>query len=233
VVDDANNKLTSATLGLSALGSLLRRRLVDGDTEHDLTDLLHDPHAVTIETTEALRSDALITRSLKELGRRSSDAEGADVGAALELALGLARREIERKARIEVRLDQLPRVRGDQSRLGQVFLNLLLNAVEALPGGSPDQHVIAVSTRLDGRGRVVVEVSDTGPGIAPEVASRVFQPFASTKSEGSGLGLTICREILSEYGGTIDFESGTGSGTVFRVALPVDQVFASQLLAQA
>jgi CheY-like chemotaxis protein len=100
-------------------------------------------------------------------------------------------------------------------------LNLLTNAADAIPEGSPDAHAVRVATRVDDAGLVVVEVEDTGHGIPREIAGRVFDPFFTTKPVGSGtgLGLTMCHRIVTELGGRIEFHSVPGA-TAFRVLLP-------------
>ena len=103
-----------------------------------------------------------------------------------------------------------------------MFLNLLLNAAHAIPEGATERNEIRVSTRTDARGFAVVEVRDSGTGIAPDIQARIFDPFFTTKSsgEGTGLGLWICSGILSALGGDIRVESEIGRGSTFRVTLP-------------
>jgi len=126
------------------------------------------------------------------------------------------------KAGVEMRVDlpsDLPRVEGEARALNQVFLNLLKNAAESLTGES---GCIDLTARPEGD-VVVIELRDDGPGIAPEVRERVFEPFFTTKrtERGSGLGLSICRRIVSQHGGSIELDSEPGRGTLVRVRLPV------------
>jgi len=111
---------------------------------------------------------------------------------------------------------------ADEGKLGQVFLNILKNAADALPVGHVDSHQITISTRTEGS-YVVVEVSDTGPGVPSKIASRIFDPFFTTKpvGEGVGLGLSLCHGIIGALGGTIELVQGTDVGATFRVRLPV------------
>jgi len=113
-------------------------------------------------------------------------------------------------------------VQGGESRLGQVFLNLVANAAQAIAEGSHDEHEIRISTGVDPAGRVTVEVADTGPGMPPEVLARLFEPFFTTKpmGVGTGLGLSICQRIVTELGGTIEVKSRVGVGTTVTVSLP-------------
>jgi two-component system NtrC family sensor kinase len=113
-------------------------------------------------------------------------------------------------------------VRGSEARLGQVFLNLLINAAQAIPEGTPDKNRVEVRLRHED-GVVVAEIQDTGTGIPPEIRGRIFEPFFSTKPRGvgTGLGLSICHDIITRLGGDISVESTVGQGTCFRVLLPV------------
>jgi CheY-like chemotaxis protein len=113
-------------------------------------------------------------------------------------------------------------VHASEARLGQVFLNLIVNAAQAIPEGQADQNEIRLVTRRGEGDHVVVEVIDTGPGISPDVLPRLFTPFFTTKpvGVGTGLGLSICRRLVSAIGGEITVETEVGKGTTFRVTLP-------------
>jgi len=117
--------------------------------------------------------------------------------------------------------DGLPDVAVDSSRVQQVLLNLLMNAVEATPRGGR-VRVEARASVHDGRAGVSLEISDTGAGIAPEVLSRIFDPFFTTKApgQGTGLGLAISRDIVRDHGGTIAVQSRVDQGSTFTVWLP-------------
>jgi PAS domain S-box-containing protein len=165
-----------------------------------------------------------IVRDLRTFARAPTDeAESPiDVEAVLEGALSIAANEIRHRARLVRRSGKVPAVLGSESRLGQVLLNLLVNAAQAIPVGAADGNEIAVATWTDDEGQVVIEVRDTGPGIPPEVRDRIFDPFFSTKPNavGTGLGLTICHDIVRRMGGRIELSTEVGKGTSFRVVLP-------------
>jgi CheY-like chemotaxis protein len=116
----------------------------------------------------------------------------------------------------------LPRVLGNESKLGQVLLNLLINAAQAIPEGDATQHAITVVTRVEGP-QVVIEVRDTGKGMSAEVLARIFEPFFTTKppGEGTGLGLPISRDIVRDMGGELRVQSEPGRGSCFQVVLPL------------
>jgi signal transduction histidine kinase len=123
-------------------------------------------------------------------------------------------------ARIEVRREvapRLPAVRGDETQLRAVFLNLLRNSREAMPGGG----TVTISARPDG-GAVEVTMRDTGGGIPPGDLPRIFEAFYSTKERGTGLGLAFAQQVVKEHGGTIRCESEVGRGTAFTVRLPAE-----------
>jgi CheY-like chemotaxis protein len=115
----------------------------------------------------------------------------------------------------------VPLIDGDESRLGQVFLNLFINAAQAIPEGRASANRIEIATGVVADGRVMVRVSDTGAGMSPEVVRRLFTPFFTTKpiGVGTGLGLSICHRIVTSLGGEIAVSSTVGVGTTFTVFL--------------
>jgi signal transduction histidine kinase len=109
----------------------------------------------------------------------------------------------------------LPEVEGDRERLRQVFTNILLNAVQAMAG----QGTLSLGTLFDER-EVRVTIADSGPGIASAIREKIFNPFFTTKSNGTGLGLSVSYGIVQAHGGSIDISSAAGQGATFRVRLP-------------
>ena len=103
--------------------------------------------------------------------------------------------------------------------LEQVLLNLTRNAIEAMADIEPQRRLLRIVACDDG-GQVTVSVIDQGHGIAPEVAERLFSPFFSTKAEGMGMGLSICRTAIEFHGGTLNHSANPDGGTIFRFALP-------------
>jgi CheY-like chemotaxis protein len=134
----------------------------------------------------------------------------------------MATNEIRHRARLIRDLRPVPPVEANESRLGQVFLNLLVNAAQAIPEGRASANEIRVATYVTDDGRVCIEISDTGSGIPPEVQKRLFTPFFTTKQVGvgTGLGLSICHRIVTGLGGAITVDSAVGAGTTFKVYLP-------------
>jgi signal transduction histidine kinase len=140
-----------------------------------------------------------------------------DLNATVRKTLFLVERQ-RSAATIEVKAElaeQLPQITGDPDQLEQVFLNICLNAMQAMGarGGS-----LTVSTRIEGE-RVEVRFTDTGPGIPPEVQPHIFEPFFTTRRDGTGLGLAICARIVEEHRGRLDYRCPKEGGTIFAVSL--------------
>lgn len=164
-----------------------------------------------------------IVRDLRVFARGDEDQSGpVAVRRVLDSSINIAWNEIRHRARLVKDYGDTPMVEGNESRLGQVFLNLLLNAAHAIPEGETERNEIRVSTRTDARGYAIIEVRDSGMGIPLEIRERIFDPFFTTKSagEGTGLGLWICSGILSALGGEVRVDSEIGRGSTFRVTLP-------------
>jgi signal transduction histidine kinase len=153
--------------------------------------------------------------------------ESLDLHEVLDASLRLTRHGLASTARLERDFRATLRVQGDRTRLGQVFLNLLSNAIDACrssgPRGAADPatHVIRVRT-ADVPGGVSVEIEDSGVGIPAELRSRIFEPFFTTKEQerGTGLGLYITQRIVREHGGSIELRQSAPGGTCFVVRLP-------------
>jgi two-component system cell cycle sensor histidine kinase/response regulator CckA len=178
---------------------------------------------IIAEAREAADRVRRIVRDLKTLSPADEDRRAPiDLHRVLDLSINMASSEIRHRARLDKEFGPVPLVAADEARLGQVFLNLLVNAAQALPDGHADRHGIRIVTKTDASGRAVVEVHDTGPGIPPEIRGRIFDPFFTTKPVGVaiGLGLSICHVIVTSLGGEIVAESPAGGGCVIRVSLP-------------
>ncbi|WP_437969663.1 ATP-binding protein [Sorangium sp. So ce260] len=178
----------------------------------------------------------LIVRDLHSFSRAEEDRRGpVDPRRVLDSCVHMAMNEIRHRARVVRSFQDVPPVEANEPRLAQVFLNLIVNAAQAIPEGLAEQNVIELSTRCDAAGWVVVEVRDTGAGIAPETLGRIFEPFYTSKGagEGLGLGLAICHAIVAALGGRIEVESRHGEGSTFRVVLPAATGSEARALATA
>ena len=153
----------------------------------------------------------------------SVEPEPVDANAALEFALKVVDHRIHSRAILLKDLRPVPPVMGAPGRLGQVFLNLLVNATQAFGDGPREGATVQVTSRFDATARrVIVEVADNGVGIPRDVLPRIFDAFFTTKpiGEGCGLGLFLCQGIVADLGGDITVESQAGKGSTFRVSLP-------------
>jgi len=164
-----------------------------------------------------------IARSLTSFARFDVDDpdERVDLVEAARHALMLVRNEMRFRCRLEVELEPVPLARGSEAAFAQVFLNLLINALHALPRHSSTDNRVTVRTWTEA-GRACAEVADTGKGIPDEIQRKVFEPFFTTRAvgEGTGLGLAIVRRTIEERGGTLSLTSQVGMGTSVRFELP-------------
>ena len=186
-----------------------------------LGDRLRELSQIQSEVAAAAARIGKIVADLKLFARPPEHVPGTtDVCRAIEWAVRTTAHEFRHRARLREDIAATLLAIGDEARLRQVFVNLLLNAAQAIPPGSADGNEIAIRGRSEA-GRIVVEVHDTGPGILPGTLRRIFEPFFTTRAigEGTGLGLSVCHGIVTSMGGTIEVDSGPGRGTLFRVTL--------------
>jgi signal transduction histidine kinase len=219
VAHEINNPLTYLRSNLGYVRDELARLVGEPAARSALDEALAD----AAEGVERVRA---IVGHLMALSRveRPGEATTVDLHAALDLCADMVRPEIQPKARLRRAYGPVPPVLGSRTRLVQVFLNLLLNAVHAVPEGDPARHEVRLTTRFDpDEARVVVEVSDTGCGIPEASLQRIWEPFFTTKpvDQGIGLGLSICRSLLGALGGRIAVRSQEGAGSTFTVWLRV------------
>ncbi len=166
---------------------------------------------------EIEKIDAIITKFLGFAKQKDFEIADININALTEKALSLAAFDICRHDIVVHKdmLENLPEVKGDRALLEHVFLNLILNAVQAMPGGGD----IWMSGKTDDK-FIEVVIRDKGAGIPSDIRSKVFDPFFTTKEDGTGLGLSIVYNIVKSHGGKVFFNSSEGAGTVFTVRLP-------------
>ena len=212
---EINNPLAFVIANTELLEESLQQLALPPEVTADHRELLADIKLGSFRIRD-------VVRDLMSLARdRGGETTSNDVVETLRRCIAMANPQIKHRAHVVANLLAVPRVRANEGRLFQVFLNLLVNAAQAIPEGDVDRNQITVSTRLVD-GEIVVEISDTGTGIPEDVRSRIFEPFFTTKEvgQGTGLGLSISHGIVTDLGGRIDVESTVGAGTTFRVTLP-------------
>jgi len=229
VAHEINNPLAFISSNLHTLGEHLEEfhAMMDGVSSARLPspvfldqvrDDFQDAREILQDCQEGTRRMEKIVVSLRDFC--SADRERpveADLNAEVDKALKLVWNEMKYKAEVEVDLGDIPPISCYPGQLGQVLINLLVNASQALEG----EGKIGVSTRLEGE-EVVIRVSDTGPGIPKEIRERIFDPFFTTKEvgQGTGLGLSVSYGIVQRHNGRIEVDSWDGKGTTFSVRLP-------------
>jgi signal transduction histidine kinase len=223
VAHEINNPLSFMLSNLRFIGEELRALSAEGDGS--LRERLKEVQEALEETLSGGDRVRDIVKDLKLFSRRDGERLGpVNLHAVLDLCGNIARGQLKHRAHLVKDYGELPPLHSSESRLGQLFLNLIVNAAQAIPDhGSAESHEVRITTRREGEDWVVVEVKDTGVGIAPEHLSRLFDPFFTTKpvGVGTGLGLSICHGIVAAMGGRIMVESELGRGSTFRVTLPL------------
>jgi nitrogen-specific signal transduction histidine kinase len=222
---EINNPLTCVLLNLHFVVRRLRAASASDETFTELAGGAREGLAGLVQAL--LHAVEGANRIRQVVGDVSTFAQGnverrelVDVRGILESSMQLAWQEIRHRAHLSRTLAKVPPVEANEARLGQLFLCLLVNAAHAIPEGQADRHEVRVMTKTDAGNNAVVEISDTGRGIAPENLSRVFDPFFTTERQnGSGLGLAISYGTVKSLGGEIAVTSEPGRGTTFRVIL--------------
>jgi signal transduction histidine kinase len=203
---------------------------VDLVTQHVGRLIERRPHSDDLEALPSMLADCRVgldrirdvVKDLQHLSRQGRPKrEPFVVNDLLEESLAMARNHIQHRAQVRKDYGLLPPIVGDRSAIGQVLLNLLLNAAQALPEGRAEHNAITLRTSADGES-MTIEVEDTGAGIPPHLLPHIFDPFFTTKpiGEGTGLGLAVSCRIVADHGGHIDVDSEEGRGSTFRVVLP-------------
>jgi signal transduction histidine kinase len=219
VVHEISNPLT-ALLGSAELAALSCRTSLLALGAHRALEQVNRELDGVLEAGERI---AQIVSDVRLFSRGGSEPPASvDVQPVLESSVRMAMHEAAPRSRIITEFGKTLPVTLPASRLGQVFLNLILNAAQAIPRGNPEANEIHVRTRANAAGWTEIEISDTGCGIPEEIRPSIFEPLFTTKAAGTGtgLGLFIAHRIVSEAGGRIEFESQVDQGTTFRVLLP-------------
>lgn len=220
VAHEINNPLAFVSNNLDFLHDAMERHL-----SGEPLDLIAVRSALS-EARAGTRRVREIVRDLKAFFRGdAAEPSAVDVCGVMDVALRFFANDLRQHASVSRTYLKAPQAWANGSRLGQVFVNLLSNAINALPERATEENRLDICIHTGPSGEVVVEVRDNGRGIPPELLGRIFDPFFTTRpqGEGTGLGLAICREIVEGFGGRIEVESAPGKGSMFRVILPAAQ----------
>jgi PAS domain S-box-containing protein len=212
VAHEINNPLAAVIANLDM--ALEEVNLMDAPT--DLVEELQDARSSADRVRE-------IVRDLKLFSRTQEDLYGAvNVEKVIDSTLRMAWNEVRHRAKLVKHYGTVPRVLANESRLGQVLLNIIVNAAQAIPEGKYESNVLSVRTTA-AKDTVRISISDTGTGIPLDVQQRLFTPFFTTKpvGVGTGLGLAISHRIITGMSGTLTFESEVGKGSTFHITLPI------------
>jgi len=216
VAHEINNPLTYVISSLDFLAEELREPLglVADDRVEEFTEVIGE----ALEGSERIRR---VVQGLRHFSRADNERmEPVSLRHVLEVTCEVAKNEIRHRARLVESYGEVPPIMANESRLSQVFLNLLVNAAHSFPSGDAAANEIVVKTESVGD-RVLVSVEDNGAGIPSNTLAHVFDPFGTTSSVkvGSGLSLAICRNVIEGLGGEIRVSSTEGEGSVFTVEL--------------
>lgn len=187
----------------------------------DLDEVRRSVEAILVD---GRRACDLIRGIRSFLGKQPLVRQEIRVQALIEDAVRAVRHDIAR-AKVDLRLHvapRLPAVSGHPVQLQQVLVNLILNATQAMMGQGARRRIFVSTCRAD-PGHVAITIRDTGPGIDQEHMGRLFEPFFTTRHDGMGMGLAICRMAVAAHGGLIDVDSAPGAGATFRVLIPVSE----------
>jgi signal transduction histidine kinase len=213
---EINNPLADLSIQLELLEEEIPALVTDPLSRRELTKLVTQ----AIEGAQRIRK---FSQGL-QLFSRAPDHESRifELHEVIEQSIDVCFHEIRQRAGLVTLFEDLPCIRGNSARLGQVFVHLLMNAAEAIPAGDRDENEITISTSKDEESRVVVTVHDTGCGVPKKLQTRIFEPFFTTKDigQGVGVGLSVSHSIVAEMGGELSVESKPGQGCTFAVVLP-------------
>lgn len=172
---------------------------------------------------QAQRAGSIIRRIYEFAQRHEPKTEACDLGTLLSDIITLIEADARRQKVSIVRdiAAELPILQADRILLGQAILNLMKNGIDAMQHNPEDSRILIVSARRTDAGDALISIADRGSGIAPEAAARLFEPFYTTKSEGLGVGLNICRSVVEAHHGRLWFESNPAGGSVFHISLPL------------
>ncbi|MEM9490600.1 MAG: ATP-binding protein, partial [Myxococcota bacterium] len=240
VMNEHIDALTSAMTDIRALVAARADRVLQLAVDrvvrqHDVDSRLTDCREIVSANLFGMEQIRAIIGELRLFARvEREEYEPIQLNDAVQAACNIVNSEIRHRARLVMDLALLPLIVGDHSRLAQVFTNLLMNAAQAIEPGAVSDNQIVVTSRVCGP-RLLVTISDSGRGIPADQLSRIFEPFFTTKERehGTGLGLSMCMDIIRKHKGDITITSEVGSGTRVEVVLPLETGLSARKKARA
>jgi PAS domain S-box-containing protein len=190
--------------------------------DNEAFDLFRDIPNMLDESLMGMVRIKEISKELKQFSRLGTDcADALDLCGLLDSSLAIAMNTLRHRAQIKKEYSELPEIWGNRNQLGQVFVNILVNAGQAIEEGNSTDNWICIRTAREGKW-ICVEIANSGEPIPKKILPRIFDPFFTTKTteKGTGLGLSICNSIVQQHNGRIDVESTREKGTIFKIRLP-------------
>lgn len=230
VAHEINNPLGFVSSNLRSLSGYVKELIDRISTDpaavaadEDLQYLIDDVPVLVKETSDGLERVRKIVQDLRDFSRVDSadEWEFSDINASLQKAVNVGLVDFKNRVTVQTQFGDIPPIRCLASQINQVFLNVLLNAAQAIT----DTGVITIKTKVDGTGSgIAIDIADTGCGIPPDNIPRLFEPFFTTKPVGSGtgLGLSLAYSIVKKHHGSIDASSDGGCGACFKIWLPLE-----------
>lgn len=215
VAHEINNPLT----GVYTYIKLMLRKLEERNADND-PDLLKFRNYLTTMSKEVNRIKTIVQELLEFTRQKEPERKQVDINSIMEESIHLINNELNiKEIKVVKNLNPIPEFLVDPSQIKQVFVNIMVNACEAMDGGG---MLTVNSTFSESEKTAIVEITDTGHGLSPENLSKIFEPFFTTKSKGTGLGLSVVFGIISKHNGKIEVESEIEKGTLVRIILPVE-----------
>ena len=189
----------------------------------DVPDLAEAQEAMTRVVKEANRASEVIARIRALLRHDKPEYVAVDINGVIRDVLALTNWALQvRDVLLRTRLPaELPLVRGDRIQLQQVIMNLIINGADAMSSINDRPRILRIRSQIDGSGGILVAITDAGSGLDPGIANRIFEPLFTTKPNGMGMGLSICRSIVEAHGGRLWASPGSPNGTVFQFTMPI------------
>ncbi len=224
IVHEINNPLAAVNLAFSLMENQIQKftkisEKLGSAAPPEMQNLLNDSTEYVTQGMVCVKTMARIVSDIRMFSRSDKGiVNNENVNNVIDSVIGIVWNSLKNKVTIEKEFGELPKIKCNAQQLSQVFLNLIVNASQAMGGGA---GTITVHTELTD-GRVVIKISDTGSGMPQEVMKHIFEPFFTTKGaeQGTGLGLSITHDIIARHKGEITVASEVGKGTTFTISLP-------------